>query len=241
MSLRNFCFILSSLIFALSSYCQISDSTSSFGNASFYHDKFLGRETSNGETYNEDDFTAAHLSIPFNTILLVTNKKTNKSTVVRVNDRGPFIKSRVIDLSHAAAISLDMVPFGIVPVKLTVLNFLNPSIMNDSTLKEGDVWDCYGNKKTLSDTAIYIWRTHSWKHAFYMASCLSLENNLSSIYVYVTGQAKKRKYNLLVSDIENKIVSKVLISKLKSSGFSHAKTVYNFGQEVKPLDGRSSK
>src|SRR5688572_24700284 len=68
------------------------------GKASFYHDSFSGQETSNGEIYLKEDFTAAHKSLPFNTYVLVTNKKNEKSVVVRINDRGPFIRSRIIDL-----------------------------------------------------------------------------------------------------------------------------------------------
>jgi hypothetical protein len=233
-------FIFVLLLAGQNIFSQVDD-ISSYGDASYYHDKFLGRKTSSGERYNDDDFTAAHKTIPFNTILLVTNKNNNKSIVVRINDRGPFIKSRVIDLSHAAAEYLEMEKFGIVPVKLTNLNFLNPAIMNDTLFNEGDTWDCYGNKKTLSDTAIFFWRTESWKHAFYMASCLSLEFNLNSLYVYVSGKPKNRKYNLLVSDIENQIVIKVLLAKFKSSGFSHTKTVYNFGKASKLHDDRLPK
>ncbi|HQW00596.1 MAG TPA: septal ring lytic transglycosylase RlpA family protein, partial [Bacteroidia bacterium] len=75
-------------------------------NASFYHDRFHGQETSNGESYNKNDFTAAHRTLPFNTFLLVTNTLNDKSVVVRVNDRGPFKKSRVIDLTRSAAIKI---------------------------------------------------------------------------------------------------------------------------------------
>lgn len=236
--------ILIYLFFCLipfSSREQKNDSPGNFGKASYYHDRFHGQETSNGETYDKDKFTAAHRTYPFNTILLVTNKKNNKSVVVRVNDRGPFIRSRIIDLSRASAKKIGMVPFGVVPVKIKVMNFLNPGIMNDSLLHEGDIWDCYGNKRSISDTAIFIWKTDSWKHAFYMASCLSLEYNLNSLFVKITGPPGKRTFNLFVSDIEKEKSLSGLISNFESDGFFRAKIIYNVHPKAKPHDDRSTK
>lgn len=73
------------------------------GNASVYEDKFVGRFTANGEKYSHDKLTAAHLTLPFGTLVKVTNTKNNESVVVRINDRGPFAQDRVIDLSKSAA------------------------------------------------------------------------------------------------------------------------------------------
>lgn len=211
---------------SFSSFGQKKETRANFGKASFYHDSFNGKETSNGETYDKDDFTAAHLTYPFNTILLVTNKKNNKSIVVRVNDRGPFKRSRIIDLSRSAAKKIAMVPFGVVPVKIKVLNFLNPGIMNDSLLKDDDVWDCYGNKKSIGDTAIFLWKTKYWKHAFYMASCLSLEYKLNSIFVQVNGPSEKRTYSLFVANTENENSYSKLITTFITDGFFEAKIIY---------------
>ncbi|MFZ7114802.1 MAG: septal ring lytic transglycosylase RlpA family protein [Bacteroidota bacterium] len=141
-------------------YCQNEiDSSVTDENASFYHDRFQGQETSNGETYNKNDFTAAHKTLPFNTYLLVTNKINKKSVVVRVNDRGPFKKSRVVDLTRSAAIKIDMVPFGVVPVQMEILTYLDRLDINDSIFVDKDVWDCYANKISLKDKSIFIWRT----------------------------------------------------------------------------------
>lgn len=88
------------------------------GKASYYADKFHGRQTANGERFDMYDFTAAHRTLPFGTKVRVTNLKNNKSVVVRVNDRGPFSKGRIIDLSMAAAKKIDMVADGIADVKI---------------------------------------------------------------------------------------------------------------------------
>lgn len=91
------------------------------GTASFYSDEFQGKTTASGETFDQNLLTAAHKSYPFGTLLKVTNKKNHKSVIVRVNDRGPFIKGRVIDLSEAAAKQLGFIDDGKTPVSITVL------------------------------------------------------------------------------------------------------------------------
>ena len=93
------------------------------GNASWYGPDFHGKYTSNGETYNMYDMTAAHKTLPMNTIVKVTNERNGLSTVVRINDRGPFIATRIIDLSNTAAKEIDMIGAGTAPVSLEVLGF----------------------------------------------------------------------------------------------------------------------
>jgi rare lipoprotein A len=96
------------------------------GLASWYGPKFHGRTTSSAEIYNMYDLTAAHPTLPFETKVMVTNMNNGKSVIVRINDRGPFIRGRIIDLSYAAARMLDMVGEGVVPVKIEVIQMLAP-------------------------------------------------------------------------------------------------------------------
>lgn len=91
------------------------------GIASWYGKKFHGRKTSNGETYDMHDQTAAHKTLPMNTHLLVKNLDNNKETIVRINDRGPFVKGRIIDLSYSVAKQIDMDKKGIARVRITAL------------------------------------------------------------------------------------------------------------------------
>ncbi len=93
------------------------------GRASWYGPNFHGKKTSNGETYNMWQMTAAHKTLPMNTVVKVTNKDNGRSIVVRINDRGPFVNTRIIDLSKKGAIELDMVKTGTAPVKLEILGF----------------------------------------------------------------------------------------------------------------------
>lgn len=91
------------------------------GIASWYGGDFHGRSTSNGEIYNMHEITAAHKLLPMHTILLVQNLDNGKQTIVRVNDRGPFIRGRIIDLSYGSAKKIDLIPSGIARVKITAL------------------------------------------------------------------------------------------------------------------------
>lgn len=91
------------------------------GTASYYGRKFNGKKTANGERFNMYALTAAHKTLPFNTKVKVLNLENNKSVVVRINDRGPYKKGRIIDLSFAAAKKIDMIKSGTARVHLTIL------------------------------------------------------------------------------------------------------------------------
>ena len=93
---------------------QVSES----GVASYYAHKYHGRKTASGERFDMNDMTAAHKTLPFGTRVRVTNVSNGKSVTVRINDRGPFVKGRVIDVSLAAAKKLDMVNAGLAQVRL---------------------------------------------------------------------------------------------------------------------------
>lgn len=99
--------------------------------ASWYGSRFHGKKTANGEIYDQMAFTAAHKSIRFGTLLKLTNTKTEKSLVVRVNDRGPYIPRRQLDLSKAAAIELGVIANGIARLKVEEihLNGINNPIV----------------------------------------------------------------------------------------------------------------
>ena len=92
-----------------------------FGNASYYAEEFQGRKTASGEIYDMSKYTAAHRTLPFGTICRVTNLKTNKTVIVRINDRGPFVPGRILDLSRGAAQALDGISQGIMEVKIEIL------------------------------------------------------------------------------------------------------------------------
>lgn len=100
---------------------------SQLGIASYYGDEFHGRSTASGEKYDKTAFTAAHKEFPFGTMVRVTRLDTKQSVTVKVNDRGPYIKGRIVDLSKAAADKLDMVKEGHVEVKVEIVNGNTPA------------------------------------------------------------------------------------------------------------------
>lgn len=124
--------ILIYLVFTLTlipskGHCQLIT-----GYCSFYADKFHGRHTSSGDLYNKDALTAAHRTLPFNTILEVTNIRNNKKILVRVNDRGPVTKRRLLDVSKAAAIKLDMIDYGVEKVSIKILDSATTAFLLDT-------------------------------------------------------------------------------------------------------------
>lgn len=92
------------------------------GLASWYGGKFHGRQTASGEVFDTNELTAAHKTLPFHSIVKVTNTLNDKSVVVRINDRGPYVDDRIIDLSRAAADVIGLTAVGVAPVVLEVLH-----------------------------------------------------------------------------------------------------------------------
>ncbi|MCK5153346.1 MAG: septal ring lytic transglycosylase RlpA family protein [Spirochaetales bacterium] len=126
------------------------------GEASWYGGKFQGRLTANGERFDTNMLTAAHKTLPFNTIVEVKNLENDKVVHVRINDRGPFVEGRIIDLSRAAASKLNMVGAGVARVEVRVIE--NPSELD-------------GNEDHNAETGLM---QHNW--IIQVASFASKEN-----------------------------------------------------------------
>ncbi len=107
-----------------------STDTVQYGKASWYGDKEHGNRSASGEVFNRYAYTAAHKELPFGTVVRVTNLENRKKVEVRINDRGPYVKGRVIDLSYAAAKSIGLVRSGVAKVKIEVLS--TPSKRSES-------------------------------------------------------------------------------------------------------------
>jgi rare lipoprotein A len=112
------------IVLLISAASSLFADTELQGLASWYGGKFHGRLTSSGEIFNTNDMTAAHKTLPFGTIVKVTNQDNGKSALVKINDRGPFVEGRIIDLSMAAAERLDMIGQGVARVSLDIVDFV---------------------------------------------------------------------------------------------------------------------
>ena len=106
---------------ALLTGCAGSSAFTQTGQASYYADKFNGRETASGTIYRPGKLTAAHNTLPFGTTVRVTNPRNHRSVKVVVTDRGPHAKGRIIDLSKKAARKIDIIDAGVAPVELKVI------------------------------------------------------------------------------------------------------------------------
>ena len=106
------------------------------GVSSFYAEDFHGKLTANGEIYDMYGVTAAHKTLPLNTICRVTNLENNKSLILRINDRGPYIKGRILDCSYGAAKKLDFINQGTTNVKIEVIEYGDDKYMQHRTLQK---------------------------------------------------------------------------------------------------------
>lgn len=130
--LRQFLF---AILGALLTHTATAQAFKAKGSASFYADKFVGRTCASGEKYTHNKLTCAHRTLPFGSILRVTNLSNNKNVLVRVNDRGPYAKGRVVDLSKSAAKHLDMIKSGHAQVMMELLpdTVFADTLFSDST------------------------------------------------------------------------------------------------------------
>ena len=196
------------------------------GKASYYGDEFHGDTTASGDIYDQNEFTAAHRTLPFGTLVLVVNEKNKKEVVVSINDRGPFHKKRIIDLSVASAMKIGMYENGIASVKILPMHILKQNILADSLMKDGDISDCFGNEKKLSGYSIRLCQANNIRHAFYLESTLVLDDGIDSVYVKAAGKGKSRKYQLLVSAVHKKKDALKLFDAFRREGFIYAKPLF---------------
>lgn len=198
------------------------------GKASFYGSKFEGRKTSNGEIFSNLNLTAAHKTFPMNSIVRVTVVQNNRYIFVRVNDRGPFVKGRIIDLTDAGAIGLDFTHAGTEYVNVRLLEEiqLTPELrqrFND----EEFVHDCLGNTTTLKGKAIQVGAFLSIEHALYNACDLYNDKDLNDIAIKVTTVGKQKRYLVIIHNIKSDALSEDMIQIVKTRGMVNAK-IYNY-------------
>ncbi len=123
----------------LSITCAEAQSHSkSVGNATYYGQKFHGRRTSDGSVYHRDSLTCAHRTLPFGTMIRVRNMANGREVVVKVTDRGPFARGRIVDLSYAAAKKIDMIQAGVTRVEVVPVK-QKKSADSGSTIPTGQV------------------------------------------------------------------------------------------------------
>jgi len=131
---------------------QAIQGPSESGNASWYGAPYHGRPSASGEIYDQEQLTAAHRTLPFGTRVRVRRLDRDSSVVVRINDRGPFVKSRIIDLSHKAAVQLGMGDRGVAPVTVEVVEM--PPIVPHHSLPVASAWLRSYDGSSVADVAV---------------------------------------------------------------------------------------
>lgn len=194
-----------------------SDGFVQYGEASWYGKKFHGRPTSSGEKFNMYKKSAAHKTLPMGTHVLVLNLSNNKSSVVRINDRGPFVKGRIIDLSYAAAKEIGVVGPGVVKVKIVALGKEVGRIQSDGGSRPlVELRDLERGEFTIQVGAF-----EDGENALTVADRLKVIFDYVHIAVYVD-QDKKTLYKVQVSRSKTLTQAGKIEKKLEDMGFTKA-------------------
>jgi len=197
------------------------------GIASYYGNKFHGHLTSNGEIYNMYSMSAAHKSLPLPSYVKVTNLANNKSVIVRVNDRGPFHKERLIDLSYSAAYKLDMLKTGTARVSINVITKNNPQKKEKViAIKHVATTTSQSTKKSIKNTTpqtiekayfIQVFATSN------MDKAKNTANALTALYqVPVSYLNKNGIFRVQIGPIQNDDDVEQLLINLRQNGYPQA-------------------
>ena len=217
------------------------------GIASYYHNKFNGRRTTSGELYNSTLYTAAHKTLPLNSYAVVTNMNNQRKVIVRINDRGPFSKDRIIDLSHAAAKEIGIIGSGMGMVKIEALHVdskgelsgagastLVKTSNNEEGLKRLPVDDLDIDKEALQNVKVPHIQDESYelrminlaskKHAEEVINQLALKNIKAEI------AANGQKYNIHLGPLNSKAQVADLKTQLKRLNHTEPLVVYSYNK-----------
>jgi rare lipoprotein A len=205
---KIFAFSLKILLYLIIVSQSIFAQEPNSGYASYYGKEFQGRKTASGEKYDMKKFTAAHRTLPFGTFLKITHLENNKSVVVKVNDRGPFSKKRVIDVSRAAAEKLGMIADGVARVSIEITHKID---INDTIASKNEPLP-----------AINIDSSHISKQAKINNPPAEIITIEPGNFYHLSGKkAKPSGYGIQILSIVE--IKKVLpeLDSLKSKGFDH--------------------
>ena len=199
------------------------------GKASFYASKFHGRKTANGEKYNMNAYTAAHKLLPYNSLVKVVNLSNNKSCLVRINDRGPYTKGRIIDLSKAAAKTIGLYKAGSGRVRIEIVERPQPEVQPELVVAHdlnfpatamffpGNVYNIWGMKQIYSGFNIHISTYLELKRAREEAISL-MKMGVKNVSLEVINQGGTKVYRLLVTSLVSKSDADRMLSNLMTFG-----------------------
>lgn len=176
-----------------------------YGIASWYGKKFHGNPTASGEIYDMYQLTAAHKTLPLGSYVMVTNLENNRSVEVKINDRGPFVKGRIIDLSYAAARSIDMVERGTTRVRVVGLKRKTLTVKGDD-MAFGRGFTVQVGSFTDKDNAVKLTR--------------ALPGELENVHISVFETPETRYYRVRVGHFPTREMAYGMATKLAHMGYS---------------------
>jgi rare lipoprotein A len=187
------------------------------GKASWYGKDFHGRPTSSGETYDMYKKTAAHKTLPIGTYIKVINLENDRSTIVRINDRGPFVKGRIIDLSYGAAKEIDMDVSGTADVKIIALG----KEIGELRSKDGSIPLLDIRDFETGEFTVQVWSFKEKNNAINLAERLKIIFNYVNIMEY-TDTNNQIFFRLHVSKSSTLAKAEEMEKRLKDMGFTEA-------------------
>lgn len=209
------------------------------GKASYYANQFHGKRTSSGEKFDMNSYSAAHRTLPFGTLVKVTNIKNKKAVIVKINDRGPHVKSRIIDLSKQAAKVIDLVRSGSGMVRVEKANQLLATVgpvvsssmagiefINEALFIAGNTYTLWGTPKNLAGFSIQVNTFTDLVSA--QELCRSLvEKGFDNVFIQVGLAGDTKIYRVLVNEHRSKEEAEKELSDLKSVGYNGFIKRYN--------------
>jgi rare lipoprotein A len=176
------------------------------GIASWYGPDFHGKHTSNGEVYNMNSLTAAHKTLPFNSVVLVTHRESGESVTVRINDRGPFVGDRIIDLSYGAANKLGVIESGTAPVSLRVIREATSSPALNAAGASA--------KKGIYSVQVGVFED--------LENAREISHRLTNSRIYTVNHSNRKLYKVLVGKYSNYEKALEPMDQMRLQGFEEA-------------------
>ncbi|MFP4025167.1 MAG: septal ring lytic transglycosylase RlpA family protein [Thiohalospira sp.] len=188
------------------------------GLASFYADKFEGRTTANGEIYYHIRKTAAHPDLPFGSVVKVTNLGNNKFVVVRINDRGPFVQNRIIDLSKSAAEELGFIDKGLTKVRVELIASTDdfPGKEPGKSEEKPDYYQLDVKKASPAGKGVQIGSFSSNENVLKLVERLKYQYN-EPVYIEVAETGEYKLYRVIIGIFSSENEAKKLGNVLKNS------------------------
>ncbi len=203
--LKKLIFTFSLIIISLGiSFAQIQK-----GTASFYADKFEGKQTASGEKYKHKKLTAAHKFLPFGTLVKVTNLENMESVEVRINDRGPFVEGRIIDLSRSAAEKLKFTNKGLAEVQIEVVDAgdgrtnSNRSVQIDQNIKNEAYFQIKVKRKQPSGFGVQIGSFKGFDNMLKLSENIE-KSYRAKLFIEVKEVNDSKVYALILGDYGNR-------------------------------------